>query len=42
MARVPFETVCEVVTEAFVRAGMRPEAARPCARVHAESSCAGV
>ena len=42
MARVPFETVCEVVTEAFVRAGMRPEDARTCARVHTESSCDGV
>ena len=42
MARVPFETVYEVVTEAFVRAGMRPEDARTCARTHAESSCDGV
>ncbi|MDR1935057.1 MAG: 3-dehydro-L-gulonate 2-dehydrogenase [Candidatus Accumulibacter sp.] len=42
MARVPFETVCEVITEAFVRAGMREEDARTCARVHAESSCDGV
>jgi 3-dehydro-L-gulonate 2-dehydrogenase len=42
MARIPFETVYEVVTEAFVRAGMRPEDALTCARVHAESSCDGV
>jgi 3-dehydro-L-gulonate 2-dehydrogenase len=42
MKRVPFETVYEVVTEAFVCAGMRPEDARTCARVHAESSCDGV
>lgn len=40
--RVPFETICEVVTEAFARAGMRLEDARTCARVHAESSCDGV
>ncbi|MDR2614454.1 MAG: 3-dehydro-L-gulonate 2-dehydrogenase [Candidatus Accumulibacter sp.] len=42
MARIPFETVHEVVTEAFERAGMRPEDARTCARVHTESSCDGV
>lgn len=42
MTRVPFETMCEVVTEAFVRAGMRPEDARECARIHTESSCDGV
>jgi len=42
MTRVPFETMCEVVTEAFVRAGMRPEDAQTCARVHTESSCDGV
>jgi 3-dehydro-L-gulonate 2-dehydrogenase len=42
MARIPFETVCEVIAEAFVRAGMRKEDAWTCARTHAESSCDGV
>ncbi|MDR2113404.1 MAG: 3-dehydro-L-gulonate 2-dehydrogenase [Candidatus Accumulibacter sp.] len=42
MARVSFETVHEVITEAFIRAGMREEDARTCARVHTESSCDGV
>jgi 3-dehydro-L-gulonate 2-dehydrogenase len=42
VTRVPFETVYEVVTEAFVRAGMRTEDAKTCARIHAESSCDGV
>lgn len=42
MARVPFETVHEVVTDAFVRAGMKREDAEICARIHAESSCDGV
>ena len=42
MARVPFETVYEVVTDAFVRAGMKREDAELCARTHAESSCDGV
>lgn len=32
----------EVVTEAFCRAGMAPEDARTCARIHTESSCDGV
>ena len=42
MARVPFETVYEVVADAFVRAGMKREDAEICARTHAESSCDGV
>jgi 3-dehydro-L-gulonate 2-dehydrogenase len=42
MTRVPFEMVYEVVTDAFVRAGMQLEGARICARTHAESSCDGV
>ena len=42
MARVPFETVYEVVAEAFVHAGMHEEDARVCARIHAESSCDGI
>ena len=42
MARIPFDTVYEVVTEAFVRAGMDEADARTCARIHAESSCDGI
>jgi len=42
MARLPFETVYEVVTDAFVRAGMKREDAELCARTHTESSCDGV
>ena len=42
MARIEFGTIYQVVTEAFVRAGMREEDARICARVHTESSCDGV
>ena len=40
--RIPFETMCETVTQAFIRAGMCPEDASVCARVHTESSCDGV
>lgn len=40
--RIPFETMCETVTQAFIKAGMRPEDASVCARVHTESSCDGV
>jgi len=42
MARVPFETVQRVVTEAFVKAGMDVQGASVCARVHTESSCDGI
>ncbi len=42
MTRIPFETVHEVVTEAFVKAGMNQEDARTCARIHTESSCDGI
>ncbi len=42
MARIPFATIEEVVTEAFVKAGMGEAAARTCARTHAESSCDGI
>ena len=42
MARIPFETMQDVVTEAFIRAGMKESDARICARVHTESSCDGV
>lgn len=40
--RVPFETMHETVTQAFIKAGMRPEEAGVCARIHTESSCDGV
>ena len=40
--RIPFETMCETVTQAFIKAGMCPEDASVCARVHTESSCDGV
>ena len=40
--RIPFETMCETITQAFVKAGMHPEDASVCARVHTESSCDGV
>ena len=40
--RIPFETMCETITQAFIRAGMCPEDASVCARVHTESSCDGV
>jgi 3-dehydro-L-gulonate 2-dehydrogenase len=42
MTRIPFETMYEVVTEAFIRAGMSPEKAGICARIHTESSRDGV
>ena len=42
MARIPFETVQHVVTEAFVKAGMNEQEACICARVHTESSCDGI
>jgi 3-dehydro-L-gulonate 2-dehydrogenase len=42
MTRIPFETVYEVIAEAFIRAGMREEDAQTCARTHAESSRDGV
>ncbi|WP_263768649.1 3-dehydro-L-gulonate 2-dehydrogenase [Propionivibrio soli] len=42
MTRIPFESMYEVVTDAFVRAGMNQSDAETCARVHTESSCDGV
>src|SRR5512146_2361696 len=42
MARVPFQTVQEVILEACLKAGMGEEEARICAKTHAESSCDGV
>lgn len=40
--RISFETMHETVTQAFIKAGMSPEDARVCARIHTESSCDGV
>ncbi len=42
MARIPFETMQQVITEAFIKAGMNEQDARICARTHTESSCDGV
>lgn len=42
MSKISFELMHQVVTEAFVKAGMAPDAARICAQVHTESSCDGV
>jgi 3-dehydro-L-gulonate 2-dehydrogenase len=42
MARIPFETMQQVVAEAFVKAGMNEQEAAVCARVHTESSCDGI
>lgn len=42
MTRIAFDLMQEVVTEAFVKAGMAPAEAAICARVHTESSCDGV
>lgn len=42
MTRIPFETMQQVVTDAFVKAGMNEADARICARVHTESSCDGI
>ncbi|AUH33484.1 3-dehydro-L-gulonate 2-dehydrogenase [Paracoccus tegillarcae] len=42
MARVDFETLAGCIEQAFLGAGLSPEKARLCARVHAESSRDGV
>jgi 3-dehydro-L-gulonate 2-dehydrogenase len=42
MGRVPFEMMCEVVREAFIKAGMNETDASICARIHSESSCDGI
>lgn len=42
MARIPFETVQQVIFEAFLKAGMGEHEARICATTHAESSRDGV
>ena len=42
MARIPFETMQQVVAEAFVKAGMSSQKADVCARIHTESSCDGI
>lgn len=42
MTRIAFETMQQVIAEAFIRAGMKPPEAEFCARIHSESSCDGV
>jgi 3-dehydro-L-gulonate 2-dehydrogenase len=42
MTRIAFELMHDVVDEAFRAAGMNAADARPCARVHTESSCDGI
>jgi 3-dehydro-L-gulonate 2-dehydrogenase len=42
MARVGFDEIVDVVARAFERAGLSPDKARTCARIHAESSRDGV
>jgi len=42
MTRIAFDLMQDVVTEAFVKAGMTPAEAAICAKVHTESSCDGV
>ncbi len=42
MKRIPFETIQQVVFEAFVKAGMCERDAKICARVHRESSRDGI
>lgn len=42
MTRIPFELMQQVVTDAFVRAGMNAQDARTCATAHTESSCDGI
>lgn len=42
MTRIPFNTMQEVIAEAFGRAGMSAQDAQTCARIHTESSCDGV
>ena len=42
MTKISFDLMHEVVTEAFVKAGMKQEDASLCARIHTESSCDGV
>jgi len=42
MTRIPFETMQQVIAEAFVKAGMNTQDANTCARTHTESSCDGI
>lgn len=42
MLRIPLATMQDVVSSAFIKAGMNAEDARLCARIHCESSCDGV
>jgi 3-dehydro-L-gulonate 2-dehydrogenase len=42
LARIPFATMQDVITAAFVRAGMNRQDAETCAHIHTKSSCDGV
>lgn len=42
MPRIPFDELRDTIRCAFERAGMRPDKAAACARIHAESSLDGV
>lgn len=42
MARIPFETMQQVITEAYLKVGMSPADAEICARTHTEASCDGI
>ena len=42
MTRISFETMQQVVAEAFIKAGMNEQDANFCARTHTESSCDGI
>jgi 3-dehydro-L-gulonate 2-dehydrogenase len=42
MTRIPFETMQQVVAQALTKAGMAPQDAATCARIHTESSCDGI
>ncbi len=42
LTRIPFDTMRDVITEAFVKAGMPAEDAAQCAVFHTQASCDGV
>ena len=42
MARIPFETMQQVITEAFLKVGMSEQDAKTCARIHTQASCDGI
>jgi len=42
MSRVSFETMQQVIYEAFIKAGLKEQDARTCALIHTKASCDGV